>query len=402
MAEQIYGEDFKKTSMKIFAGNDPTLLDQVTPHEIILGESLTTPGLQTTVRVQSYYHNLPIKNLDRFKGTNLTIELERPVLAKFGLPSTMKVSQTIYRVENRTKLNNVVEEFTIRACDQTLLNDAQKLVSKSWKCTTPSAIVSEMLGVCVGARSTDVEGSAPARDYIAETIHPFKVIDQQAEAALAAGNDPSFIHYMTYQNLGTHHFRSLYSLTRQSPVMEYFFDETASLSGYGNPNAIMTNSFPCDFDLLSDILNGIGPDGSFMSSLISFNPFKSIASMLGTPIIGCGDASAVLKAAMTNFSSEQQGGCPDYSQFYALKRQARMALLEEDKIALKITVPWNPILNVGKIIKLTLNNKNDPTTKNYGSGNYLIKSLTHNIKFGGFATTTMDCVSQTVGRGGIV
>ena len=105
---------------------------------------------------------------------------------------------------------------------------------------------------------------------------------------------------------------------------------------------------------------------------------------------------------MTNFASQQQGGCPDFSQFYALKRQARMALLEEDKIALKITVPWNPILNAGKIIRLTLNNKNDPAQKNYGSGDYLIKSLTHNIKYGGFSTTTMDCVSQTVGRGGIV
>jgi hypothetical protein len=403
MANENYGEDVKKVSMRIFAGNDPSLLQEVTPHEIILGESLTTPGLQTTVRVQSYFHNIPIKNLDNFKGTNITIELNRPVLAKYGLPSSMRVSQTIYRLENRTKLNNVVEEYTIRACDQTLLNDAETLVSKSWKCTTPSSIVSEMLRSCAGARTIDVEGSAPARDYVANNIHPFRVIDQQAEAALAGGNDPSFIHYMTYQNLGTHHFRSLRSLTKQSHVMEYFFDETASLSGYGNPRAIMTHSFPCDFDLLSDILNGIGPDGANMSSLISFNPFARITSLLGSQVQGCGNGSAVLKAAMSNFASEQeQNACPDYSQFFALKRQARMGLLEEDKIALKITVPWNPILNAGKIIKVTLNNKNDAKKKNYGSGNYLIRSLTHNIKYGGFATTTMDCVSQTVGSGGIV
>lgn len=185
--------------------------------------------------------------------------------------------------------------------------------------------------------------------------------------------------------------------------MEYFFDETASLSGYANPRAIMTHSFPCDFDLLSDLLNGIGPDGSSMTSLISFNPLSRISSMLGNQIRGCGSGSAILNAAMSNFGSEQQqNACPDYSQFFALKRQARMALLEEDKIALKITVPWNPVLNAGKIIKVTLNNKNDQSKKNYGSGNYLIKSLTHNIKFGGFATTTMDCVAQTVGQGGIV
>lgn len=398
-----FGEQGKNTSIKIYADVEPYIMDQVTPNEVILGESLLFPGLQTTVRVQSYFHKLPIKDLDQFKGKQLKIELERPVLAEFKLPSKLTVQQTIYRLENRTKLNNVVEEYTLRACDQTLLNDAETLVSKSWKCTTPSAVTSEVLRSCAGARNLDVEGSSPARDYVAENIHPFKVVADQANVALAAGNDPSFLHYMTYQNLGTHHFRSLKSLCEASPIMEYYFDETAALSGYANPSAIMTNSFPCDFDLLSDILNGIGPDGADVSSLISFNPFNRLTGLLGSKVQGCGSGSSVLKAAMTNFGSEQQqDACPDYSQFFALKRQARMALLEQDKIALKITVPWNPILNVGKIIKLILNNKNDPQKKNYGSGDYLVMSLTHNLKNGGFSTTTMDCVSRTVGQGGIV
>jgi hypothetical protein len=398
-----YGEQEKNTSIKIYADVPPYVMDQVTPNEVILGESLLYPGLQTTVRVQSYYHNLPIKDLDQYKGKQLRIELERPVLARFNLPSRMTIKQTIYRLENRTKLNNVVEEYTLRACDQSLLNDAETLVSKSWKCTQPSSVVSEVLRSCAGVRNLDVEGADPARDYVAENIHPFKVVADQAEVALASGNDPSFLHYMTYQNLGTHHFRSLKSLCEADPVMEYYFDETAALSGYANPRAIMTNSFPCDFDLLSDILNGIGPDGANMSSLISFNPFNRLTGLLGSKVQGCGSGSAVLKAAMTNFASEQQqNACPDYSQFFALLRQARMALLEQDKIALKITVPWNPILNVGKIIKLVLNNKNDQSKKNYGSGDYLVMSLTHNIKNGGFSTTTMDCVSRTVGQGGIV
>ncbi len=74
-----------------------------------------------------------------------------------------------------------------------------------------------------------------------------------------------------------------------------------------------------------------------------------------------------------------------------------MNLLESDKIALRITVPWNPELHAGEIIKLTLKNKNDPDQLNYGSGEYLIVSMTHNIRRGGFGTTTMDCVSKTVG-----
>lgn len=96
--------------------------------------------------------------------------------------------------------------------------------------------------------------------------------------------------------------------------------------------------------------------------------------------------------------------CPDYSELWLLKRQARMALLEQDKIALRLVVPWQPQLHAGEVIELVLYNKDDDTQTllNYGSGKYLIVSMTHNLKLGGFSTTTMDCVSTTVGQGGIV
>jgi hypothetical protein len=100
-------------------------------------------------------------------------------------------------------------------------------------------------------------------------------------------------------------------------------------------------------------------------------------------------------------SAEKQNSCPDYAHLFVHKRQARMGLLEQDKIALRIMVPWKPILNVGKIIKLSLPNKADETgaTLNYGSGDYLIVSMKHHIKRRQPATITMDCVSRTVGIG---
>jgi hypothetical protein len=66
---------------------------------------------------------------------------------------------------------------------------------------------------------------------------------------------------------------------------------------------------------------------------------------------------------------------------------------------LRLTVPWYPELHAGKVIHIELQNKVENTLLNYGSGDYLIVSLTHNIKRGGMATTTMDCVSTTVGEG---
>ena len=390
------------------AGED--LLKDFTVREVMLAESLLTPGLQTSVKIQSYIHSTPIKNYDVLKGRNIAINVSRPILGKYKFKTDLDVSQTIYRLggrsstnpnatDNRKMVNRSVEELTLHACDDTLLNDAANLVSKSWKCTTPSAITAEVLASCAGAKRLKIEPSDPARDYVAENKHPFQVVAQQANAALAAGNDPSFVHFMTYEDLGTHHFRSLKSMSEQDPIVELEYNMVGS--SYSIPYSIMNYTFPCDFDLLSDILNGVGASGADISSLAIFNPLTGLFSMLGNQAVGCGMGGGVYKIAMSNQGSAQdQFMCPDFVSTYLQKRQARMALLEKDKIALRLTVPWNTIYNVGKVIRIKLYNAEVGTKGfNYGSGDYLITSLIHNIKSGGYSTITMDCVSKTVGQG---
>jgi hypothetical protein len=280
------------------------------------------------------------------------------------------------------------------------LNDAEARVSKSWKCETPSAIVNYVLRSCVGVNNLEVEETTNARDYIAENIHPFQVVNQQSKFALGSALDPSYLHYMTYENNATHHFKSLFNLTRQSNVASYQYNETGIISGFGNPYAVMTYNFPCDFDLLSDILNGVDRDGRNISSLILLNPLNKTFSLLGeNQITGCGIGSSTIIDAISNMNSaNQQDMCPDWTNVYLLKRKARMSLLEKDKIALRLVVPWNPILHAGKMINFKLYNK-ETNGQNYGSGDYLIVNLVHTIKFGGYAVTTLDCVSRTTGRG---
>jgi hypothetical protein len=68
---------------------------------------------------------------------------------------------------------------------------------------------------------------------------------------------------------------------------------------------------------------------------------------------------------------------------------------------LRLTVPFNPILHAGKVVRVNLYNKDvlpKPALR-YGSGDYLILHMFHHILPGGLATTVMDCVSTTVGRG---
>lgn len=386
---------------------DPNILLQLTPMEVILGESLLTPGLQTSIRCHNDFQMLPIKNLDQYKGAEILIELERPILEQFNINPLMEVDQTIYRVDNRRLMNGNIEEYIIRACDSSLLDDAATLVSKMWKCTPPSTVVRDVLSSCAGVKNLDIEEKcAPARDYIAENIHPFQVCAQQCNVALAEGNDPSFLHYMTYENLGTHHFRSLKYLASRPTAMTFVFGEggiSDQSLGYGEPNQILTHSFPCDFDLLSDILNGIDANGKDINSAGLFNPILKQFNTFGNQMVGCGIGGGNYKLSMTNQdSAKNQNACPDYAYMYLQKRQARMGLLEQDKIALRMTVPWNPTLHVGQIIEMNHYNRNDPKLKNYGSGEYMILHMLHNIKRGGYATTTIDCVSKTAGLRGEV
>lgn len=392
------------------AGSSNSTLRDLTVREITLAESLLTPGLQTSIKFHSGIH-IPEKNYDDFRNSEINLKIERPVLADWNFQSVLNVQQRVYRLSNRKLFNNNVEEFTLHACDDSLLNDARNLVSKTWPCgTSPSNIVSDVLSKCVKvpANRLQVEPSGPPRTYVAENIHPFQIINEVSNIALFDYHDPSFLHYMTYENLGTHHFKSLSSLIQQSEVAKFTYAEIGAASGYAIPTNVMTYSFPCDYDLLSDILNGIDVDGTFLNSILAYNPFTKMFSLYGNKATDCGMGGGNIIYPTTNLgSADSQYTCNTDVEQFLLKRQARMNLLEPDKISLRMTVPWNPTLNVGKTIRLDLKNKPKTTNSvgnglNYGSGKYLITSLIHNIKAGGFSTTTVDCISQTAATNGVI
>lgn len=388
------------------------ILDQTSIREITCTESILTPGLQTTVAIQDKIHSTPNRRvLDDYAYQPLHIQMKRPILKDFQQNENFFLVQTLYRLDNRTPDSYSLQKFNLHACDPSLLADANSLVSRSWKCTPPHQVVADVLSQCVGVASNKliVESSQPARDYIAENIHPFQVCTQQADVALAEGNDPSFLHFMTYENLGTHHFKSLRKMAKQDPLFGgepfVYHEKGLGQSGYWNPFDIMQYSFPCDFDVLTDILNGVGQSGSNKRSIQTFNPANGVWSNLGINDNGCGIGGASALAATTNFgTAEQQDSCPIAVEKYALLRQARMMLLEPDKLALRIVIPFNPNVNAGKTINVIFQNKGDEHGEpvdhlNYASGKYLIASLTHTYNAGGFAITTLDCVSESVSRG---
>lgn len=377
------------------------LLNQVSLVEFSLTESLMTPSLTTKILIQNARHIGYVKNLDMYANAIVNIQMYRPLWGDY-----LNVQQVLFKISQRDPVNYQYDQMYLNCVDNTLLRNAATRVSKSYKCTTPSAIVNDMLGL-VGAGNRVVEGSSPVRTYFAENVHPFQVIANQADQALAIGSDPSFFHYMTYENYGTHRFESLRNMARQSPIAEFVYNEkTVTDKTYSDPKEIMAYNFPCDFDLLSDILNAVDVDGVDQKSLTVINPFNGIQSILGNQTQTSGMGGLVADASFTNKgSASAEGNCEIDVEKYRLRRQARLGLLEQDRIPLRLTIPFNPNMFSGKTIDVKFNNKIiTPETVNtvpdYGSGTYLITAVTHTVKVGGFATTVMDCVSRSVGFGG--
>ena len=376
--------------------------------EVIIGESLLNPSAHVAVTLQSVIYTDYEKDWNLFRCSPMSLYISDDNTEN---PRTMQVNQQAYRCDNRhfSSLNTAqVEELTLHACDQTILKDAETVVNKSWKCSTPTEVVKYALQQ-IGASGSIVESAGPARPYVAEYIHPLQVIQQQANVALADGSDPSFLHYMTINDgdgRNIHHFTPLTRLAQGTPY-DIYASDTAITGGkgfnqsiYRNYNIAINFSFPCDFDVLTDILNGVNCDGINLNQTRTFNFVNGVADAVGALNSALGMANKLF--AVTNLGTAQQqgaggGGCETAVEKYLHKRQARMALLDKDKIALRITVPWSPWLHVGNKIHFHWFNRYNQSDELYGSGQYIIAHLTHNIQFGGYAVTNLDCIANTFG-----
>ena len=289
-------------------------------------------------------------------------------------------------MEARKPYTRNSEDYKLQATHNTLLTNQQKRIHKMYTKMTPTAIVQDALGI-VESNNNNTEPTDPTRDYVAKNVHPYEVIYDQANYALASGNDPSLLHFMTYENLGTHYFRSIKTLTKQSPIASYAYTDKGPGNLMEQTFAIISYEFPCEFDLLSDIMNGVNAP----VTSISVNPIKSLwnssTNSLGGNLAG---------STFTNKGTEDHSATTKFEEAQRY-RSARLALLRHDRISLRITVPFNPNLHAGKMIHTKF-----PSSfglDEFGTGDYLIVSMTHNLRLAGYGVTVLDLVSRTVGSG---
>ena len=111
-------------------------LESLIIKEILMTESLLTQSPQLAVKLHNVIYAPPGKDFDQWKNKDISFTLSRG-------SQSLRVKQKVFRMSDRKFMPTNVgqtEEFVVHACDETLLKDAAKLVSKSWKCTKPSDI----------------------------------------------------------------------------------------------------------------------------------------------------------------------------------------------------------------------------------------------------------------------
>lgn len=370
---------------------DPSLLEETSVQGIDQYESILSPAAYQKVTVQSTIHAVPNKNYDAFKGKVLTIKTSNPNIYE-GLE--WNFSQLVYRMETRKPFNNNIETFTLVTCDPSLLNNAQRRMSNFWQCTSPSDVAAAAFS-CLGVTQFYTEPSMPARDYQAANIHPFQVLAEQADVALSLG-DPSFLHYATLLKGGMQYFQSIKAMTRAPVRWQFVYAEEGGGEHLANPHNILSYEFPCDFDYLGDLMNGYLP-GGVSASTIAINPTTGTMALINGDLTACGGmGGAIVNSVITDTGSADS--CGTAPEDYTSLRQARLSLIQPDKIALKIQVPYNPVIHAGDMVECRFINKVDGSV-NYGTGLYLIVNLQNSLRSGGYGITSMELVSQSVGDG---
>jgi len=390
---------------------DPTLTADLNVEEVSVTESLLSPTVFASIKVHQTLETEIYRNMDLYYAKPIIISLARPFLRNFFQKDNIGSELVVFRISNRNRrVMYSTEEFIISACSPSFITDAKTWVPDHWASKTPSEIVENIYTNVLNIPSYEIEKSNPPIDFAGERLHPFQIISQMAERAITndGSNDPSFIHYMTMQNSNfanilTHNFKSLRKLTEQSPIMSFSYSfKNLTVNNYYNPFDIMSFSFPCDFDLMSDIMNGYDETGKEIFTLTTIDSYKGLGAIFKSEF-----NNLLSKYSLSRFSTPTNlttasmlNSNPTNVENYLLKRKARMSLLNQDKIALKMTVPFNPMLSVGKVISVTFKQKPDLTMPAlYGSGNYLIVNMTHVVRPRGLAVTNLDCVAKTVGIG---
>ena len=396
--------------------------------DVYIYESLLSPMPTMTVKLTDTTHL--IKNLYywKMKGNqppNVKIHILNPYID--GKKGILIDNLKIYRLDERKSVNYHTETFNLHMIHNTAFNNMTARMSEYYKKVELSKVIDDAMTSLGVSSASEVEKTEIIRNYMSNNQHPFQVISEIADMAMNGSRVP-YLHYMTFENVvGKHYFKSLNALCVKNKVVgTYKYNEKGAQRQLIDPYNIMSYEFPCDFDTLLDLSSGILHNKDLYKdhkpSMVSINPFDSEVYLVDGKSHGArktqGFGGVLNTGAWSNINlfeaskggnggqqgpggQQQQGEIgqgiadqPSQVEKYLHRRTEILSFLHRERVDLKITIPFTPERHVGDKINVEFYSKRDGdgTRKDFGSGEYLVVHMTHNIKVGSYGTSTLECI----------
>ena len=318
----------------------------------------------------------------------------------------------VFKVSKRTPENEGnTETYSLYFCSEELILSEQYKVSKSYKGKDITTNVLDILKTFLKVpdkKLANFEQTYGVYDFIVPNLKPFDAINWLTTYARPSGTKYG-ADMLFYEDKFGYNYRSIQSLIEQQVYNAYSFNpknvnqqtQTITQRMYN----VLTYEILDSYDTLGAINSGV-----FANQLISVDPllrrykitnfdygnYSSTAKTLnGNPITnnfknrfnhGLNQTpQAVLKLIFSNFNQtdssyiKEHGGVAHdiFAETYVPYRTAQLPLLNYTRI--KISVPGDPGLTIGRVITFNLLSK-DPNKKepdDFYSGNYLITAVRH-------------------------
>jgi hypothetical protein len=438
MTDGIYKpQQYRILSMTLYMNNQSLAPVDLLPiyHEVGIYENLfegaAVSGYVFVTDVLGLIENL---NLSGFNYVNIK-------LSKFGEDDQNAISRTfrVYKIGERQTINNNKEVYSLHFCSEEQILSEQIKIVKSYPNTQISTIIKAILnadGLKVdSSKLGTIEDTKGQYSFIVPNLRPFEAINWLATYARPLSNPGAdMLFYETA--MSGFNFRSLQSIYNDPVYTSFGYSpqNLSQLSFDDQYRSILAYSYL----QISDIIQGIN-DGMFANKLVSIDPllrssntttfnysnyFSTSQHLNQYPVsvemnnrLGkttSQNADASFKLLVGNSLERTYSGikakgaaaiastAPDIGvETYIPNRTAQIPLA--NAIRVQVTVPGDPALNVGKVVKLNLPSfryKDDgtPNVDVYFSGKYIISAVKHQFNSRGLYHCIAEAISDSVSK----
>ena len=330
----------------------------------------------------------------------------------------------VYKIGDRVPGGNPnTNYYTLYFCSEELLLSEQNKVTKSYTGTKISDLVKNILNILqvLPSKIYNIEETTGIYDFTIPRLKPLEAISWLSTYARPKASGTVGADMLFFETKDGYNFRSIKSMISQEPMATYKY-QLNNLEVADMVEKVFT-VIDYEFVKTQDVLENIN-SGMLSNKLISIDPFKKSytttnfnvnsngATNIGSLKNRLGKTQAqsydsVVKVAISNsnqkqipYIKENEGSVAQdiFIEKYLPSRTSQINLA--NYITVKMTVPGNPSLTVGRTINFNLLTQRNTESNNqkdldaYYSGKYLITAMRHVIKAEGKYLTILEIVKE--------